>query len=280
MSAVADLDGKLRCGPSDCSPADSLSEQPRGAGQEMPLAAELVLATLLETARPGDAGPATVARNAAGRLDTPGGGHIPGDTPWTRRDAPAGARPRPRPTEAAARLPGGMLGACEAAHAATLQEQRGAPCALLFLTGCRSRAKHNQLRAAAVALLQRCALDKRAGTAQHCGNACCACIGRRTAGGCGRARRRRPTSAAAPAANPFCAAGAAGQQQQDAWSWPPSSRPKRGRRWARQRRRCGGLSACAVAARRPARAAALGARRRSATLAARAARRRRAPPRH
>ena len=198
MSAVAELDGKLRCGPSDCSPADSLSEQPRGAGQEMPLAAELVLATLLETARPGDAGPATVARNAAGRLDTPGGGHIPGDTPWTRRDAPAGARPRPRPTEAAARLPGGMLGACEAAHAATLQEQQGAPCALLFLTGCRSRAKHNQLRAAAVALLQRCALDKRAGTAQHCGNACCACIGRRTAGGCGRPpapayQRRRPS---------------------------------------------------------------------------------------
>ncbi len=50
--------------------------------QEAPLVAELVLATLLETARPGDAGPATVARDAAGRLDTPGGGHIPGDTPW------------------------------------------------------------------------------------------------------------------------------------------------------------------------------------------------------
>ena len=55
--------------------------------QEAPLVAELVLATLLETARPGDAGAATVARNAAGRLDTPGGGHIPGDTPWAHPEA-------------------------------------------------------------------------------------------------------------------------------------------------------------------------------------------------
>ena len=54
--------------------------------QESVLAAELVLATLLETARVGDAGPATVARNAAGRLDTPGAGHVPGDTPWPRRE--------------------------------------------------------------------------------------------------------------------------------------------------------------------------------------------------
>ena len=54
--------------------------------QEAVLAAELVLATLLETARVGDAGPATVARNAAGRLDTPGAGHVPGDTPWPRRE--------------------------------------------------------------------------------------------------------------------------------------------------------------------------------------------------
>lgn len=60
--------------------------------QEAPLAAELVLATLLETARPGDAGPATVARDAAGRLDTPGGGHIPGDTPWARPEAGEASR--------------------------------------------------------------------------------------------------------------------------------------------------------------------------------------------
>ncbi|KAK9836039.1 hypothetical protein WJX81_008024 [Elliptochloris bilobata] len=60
---------------------------PAHVAQEAALAAELVLATLLETARPGDAGPATVARNAAGRLDTPGGGHIPGDTPWARQVA-------------------------------------------------------------------------------------------------------------------------------------------------------------------------------------------------
>ncbi|CAL5223434.1 g5948 [Coccomyxa viridis] len=45
--------------------------------------AELVLATLLETARLGDSGPATVAANARRRVDTPGaGGQIPGDTPW------------------------------------------------------------------------------------------------------------------------------------------------------------------------------------------------------
>ena len=47
------------------------------------MTAELVLATLLETARLGDSGPATVAANARRRVDTPGaGGHIPGDTPW------------------------------------------------------------------------------------------------------------------------------------------------------------------------------------------------------
>ncbi|CAL8471520.1 g11062 [Coccomyxa elongata] len=44
--------------------------------------AELVLATLLETARLGDSGPATVAAKARRRVDTPGGGQIPGDTPW------------------------------------------------------------------------------------------------------------------------------------------------------------------------------------------------------
>ena len=62
-----------------------LSSAVRCLLQEAVLAAELVLATLLETARVGDAGPATVARNAAGRLDTPGAGHVPGDTPWTRQ---------------------------------------------------------------------------------------------------------------------------------------------------------------------------------------------------
>ena len=46
------------------------------------MTAELVLATLLETARLGDSGPSTVAANARRRLDTPGGGQIPGDTPW------------------------------------------------------------------------------------------------------------------------------------------------------------------------------------------------------
>ena len=47
------------------------------------MTAELVLATLLETARLGDSGPATVAANARRRVDTPGaGGQIPGDTPW------------------------------------------------------------------------------------------------------------------------------------------------------------------------------------------------------
>jgi hypothetical protein len=45
--------------------------------------AELVLATLLETARLGDSGPETVAANARRRVDTSGaGGQIPGDTPW------------------------------------------------------------------------------------------------------------------------------------------------------------------------------------------------------
>ena len=60
--------------------------------QEAPLVAELVLATLLETARPGDAGPATIARDAAGRLDTPGGGHVPGDTPWAQPEAGEASR--------------------------------------------------------------------------------------------------------------------------------------------------------------------------------------------
>ncbi len=46
------------------------------------MTAELVLATLLETARLGDSGPATVAAKARRRVDTPGGGQIPGDTPW------------------------------------------------------------------------------------------------------------------------------------------------------------------------------------------------------
>ena len=47
------------------------------------MTAELVLATLLETARLGDSGPATQAANARRRVDTPGaGGQIPGDTPW------------------------------------------------------------------------------------------------------------------------------------------------------------------------------------------------------
>ena len=47
------------------------------------MTAELVLATLLETARLGDSGPATVAADARRRVDTPGaGGQIPGDTPW------------------------------------------------------------------------------------------------------------------------------------------------------------------------------------------------------
>ena len=47
------------------------------------MTAELVLATLLESARLGDSGPATVAANARRRVDTPGGGgQIPGDTPW------------------------------------------------------------------------------------------------------------------------------------------------------------------------------------------------------
>ncbi len=48
--------------------------------------AELVLATLLETARLGDSGPATVAAKARRRVDTPGGGQIPGDTPWRPGD--------------------------------------------------------------------------------------------------------------------------------------------------------------------------------------------------
>lgn len=47
------------------------------------MSAELVLATLLETARLGISGPATVAANARRRVNTPGGGgQIPGDTPW------------------------------------------------------------------------------------------------------------------------------------------------------------------------------------------------------
>ncbi|EIE22095.1 hypothetical protein COCSUDRAFT_83486, partial [Coccomyxa subellipsoidea C-169] len=52
-----------------------------GANEEY-VRAELVLATLLETARLGDSGPATVAAKARRRVDTPGGGQIPGDTPW------------------------------------------------------------------------------------------------------------------------------------------------------------------------------------------------------
>lgn len=52
------------------------------AQQEEYVIAELVLATLLETARLGDSGPGTVAANARRRVDTPGGGQIPGDTPW------------------------------------------------------------------------------------------------------------------------------------------------------------------------------------------------------
>ena len=52
-------------------------------GQEEYVTAELVLATLLESARLGNSGPATVAANARRRVDTPGGGgQIPGDTPW------------------------------------------------------------------------------------------------------------------------------------------------------------------------------------------------------
>ena len=51
--------------------------------QEEYVTAELVLATLLESARLGNSGPATVAANARRRVDTPGGGgQIPGDTPW------------------------------------------------------------------------------------------------------------------------------------------------------------------------------------------------------
>ena len=251
----------------------------------MPLAAELVLATLLETARPGDAGPATVARNAAGRLDTPGGGHIPGDTPWTRRDAPAGARPRTRPAAAPARLPGGMVEACAVRrHMRRRCRSSGLPHVLRsFSPAAEAGQGTTCFGQTAVAWLQRCALscDKWAGSAHHCADhAWCACTGRRAAGGCGRARRCPPTGAAAPAAHAFCAAGAAGRQRRAAWSWPPSSRPRRGRGRARRRRRCAGLSACAVATRRPARAAALGARRQPAALAARAARRRRAPPRH
>ena len=53
-----------------------------GAKEEY-VTAELVLATLLESARLGNSGPATVAANARRRVDTPGGGgQIPGDTPW------------------------------------------------------------------------------------------------------------------------------------------------------------------------------------------------------
>lgn len=47
--------------------------------QEEYVTAELVLATLLESARLGNSGPATVAANARRRVDTPGGGgQIPG----------------------------------------------------------------------------------------------------------------------------------------------------------------------------------------------------------
>ena len=50
------------------------------------MTAELVLATLLESARLGNSGPATVAANARRRVDTPGGGgQIPGDTPLASR---------------------------------------------------------------------------------------------------------------------------------------------------------------------------------------------------
>ena len=42
--------------------------------QEEYVTAELVLATLLESARLGNSGPATVAANARRRVDTPGGG--------------------------------------------------------------------------------------------------------------------------------------------------------------------------------------------------------------
>ncbi len=58
--------------------------------QEEYVAAELVLATLLETARLSEAGPTTVAvaaRKRAAPAGTPGGGRIPGDTPW-RQGAP------------------------------------------------------------------------------------------------------------------------------------------------------------------------------------------------
>jgi len=62
--------------------------------QEEYVTAELVLATLLETARLGDSGPATVAANARRRVDTPGaGGQIPGDTPW--QPGKGGATPTP-----------------------------------------------------------------------------------------------------------------------------------------------------------------------------------------
>lgn len=44
--------------------------------------AELVLATLLESARLEISGPATVAAAARRRLNTPGEGNVPGDTPW------------------------------------------------------------------------------------------------------------------------------------------------------------------------------------------------------
>ena len=70
--------------------------------QEEYVTAELVLATLLESARLGNSGPATVAANARRRVDTPGGGgQIPGDTPWHPGQAIASSN------ESAAFLPAG-----------------------------------------------------------------------------------------------------------------------------------------------------------------------------
>ena len=82
-----------KVGFSTCQPADV-----GNLAQEEYVTAELVLATLLETARLGNSGPDTVAANARRRVDTPGGGgQIPGDTPWQ-----AGSRGFGRTTPATA----------------------------------------------------------------------------------------------------------------------------------------------------------------------------------
>ncbi|CAK0785257.1 hypothetical protein CVIRNUC_008463 [Coccomyxa viridis] len=88
--------------------------------------AELVLATLLESARLGNSGPATVAANARRRVDTPGGGgQIPGDTPW-HPVGESSLQPRRTPLGQPAPTPGSANNLASGSESPVGQDQDGA----------------------------------------------------------------------------------------------------------------------------------------------------------